>query len=142
MALAGMFFEHTCAHAWWAHIKAKVKALVYRLISSTMLFIRRHITSPSSACSFHSPSHLPGEDTAQVSFNLQLIVLTRLLSHLGAHLQLGRLEQCGINALPKDITCCPAGVRPLGLETNALTIRPHVPTYMHRFASVCLSGVT
>ncbi len=26
---------------------------------------------------------------------------------LGTHLQLGRLEQCWINALPKDITCCP-----------------------------------
>ncbi len=50
---------------------------------------------------------------------------------LGTHLQLGRLEQCGINALPKDITCCPArgsNPRPLGLETDALTIRPHVPT--------------
>ncbi len=46
-----------------------------------MLFIQRHINSPSSACSFHSPSHLPWEDTTWVSFNLQLILLTRLLSH-------------------------------------------------------------
>ncbi len=40
-----------------------------------------HVKGFLGQFSFHRPSDLPGEDTAQVSFNLQLIVLTRLLSH-------------------------------------------------------------
>ncbi len=87
------------------------------------LFIPQSVSPPWGGCSagIFQPAAYRSYKTIEPS----------LPQALGTHSQLGGLEQCGINALPKGITCCVgqgSNPRPLGLETDALTIGPHVPT--------------